>query len=530
MGVFKFQNFVVDVEKDYYDFFKTAEQYRQSFLDYILALEEMANKNFGEYEKSITQSQDGDCFKNLDAVHDNYFGYGVPYISIYDQGRFVEHFNCIPEEYELRLNEVLNKIYSKFDLVFASHPEMEKVWEQVRKENEGKFVVSYEKSSEKNIKRHLKEHYDNILVNRNKDNKQVEEVCDDALQTLMKNKANQFILKHLSRIKENTVENFTTPLGIKLRSISYKLLKQPLKIYTCSCLRKVKCDKKKGQAFSFNPYKEMVLDDNYYPKLEKDKAYIFVPTHRYTEDVNSVLGHIDRDAYLLFGSSEQLQYNPQTFAVWAWGMIYVNRLDTKSKQEAMKKLEYLLNRKTSVIIWVEGKYDNTENLLCGPIAESAYVLSRKTGAEIVPVCTYFPDNSNQLITMFGDPIALGKIENKQEAQQVLRDTLATMNYHALEKYSTPLIRSQMDGDIHLKYMEERKKEYLKKPWYHDVWDEELHDVMMDTSSPQVVRESLDKVLHNPISEAIPGPTLIKRREDQKYDFKAYMKKNWKQSH
>ena len=61
------------------------------------------------------------------------------------------------------------------------------------------------------------------------------------------------------------------------------------------------------------------------------KHYIFACNHSFDEDVISTLYAIDRNAYVLNGSTDQTEHNPKFLALWANGMIYVNRCDSKSR-------------------------------------------------------------------------------------------------------------------------------------------------------------------------------------------------------
>ena len=48
----------------------------------------------------------------------------------------------------------------------------------------------------------------------------------------------------------------------------------------------------------------------------------------------------------------------------------------------------------------------------------------------------------------------------------------------------------------------------------------------DITTAKQVRESLDKVNVNADNAFIYAPILVEREEDEKYDFKKYMKRNW----
>lgn len=300
------------------------------------------------------------------------------------------------------------------------------------------------------------------------------------------------------------VDTFTSDKGLELRRKTAKYLKKVLKAAT----------------------PEEIIVDNY-PKLEKDVPYIFAATHGFSNDIIACLASIDRSAYLLIGSTNQIEYNKLMYAAWLNGFIYVDRTDPKSRREALDKMERVINSGTSVLLFPEGGHNNTENNLVNKLFAGPYLLSKKTGAKVVPVAPFYEFGSNKIYMNFGEPIDLGKSDNKKEMLQLLRDTYATMVYENMEKHATPFERPTDGTDIHLAFMEQRRQEYLKNPWTRDVWDEELTRYLDSADKEQQsVIESVDNIEVDANNAHILGPTLVKRYENKKYDFVDYMHKNW----
>lgn len=307
----------------------------------------------------------------------------------------------------------------------------------------------------------------------------------------------------LKNLQVSNVENFTTPLGMKLR----KEINGPLR-----AILKIAAGKR------------IIIEQ--YPTLKKDDAYIFCSTHYFTEDIIAGLAGLDRNAYALIGTTDQIDHNPQMYAAWLNGMIYVNRLDKESRKESIKKMEYVLNNGTSVLMYPEGGWNNTENLLCQPLFAGPYVLAVNTKKLVVPIATFNAKEEKTIYMRFGEPLDLTKY-NKKDALTILRDNMATMMYEMMEDHTDKIKRSDLQGDLHQKHMEERKNEYLKNKWTRDVWDEELaYYQSKDFTPQQEVRKSFDNVNITYKNANILAPILVKRLEDEKYDFKQYMKKNW----
>ena len=309
--------------------------------------------------------------------------------------------------------------------------------------------------------------------------------------------------KGLKNVKISNVDNFTTDTGMKLRRVIGKPLRKVLKMAAG---------------------KKVVIDR--YPKLEKDEQYIFASTHYFNEDIIAGMAAIDRSAYALIGTTDQVDNNPLMYAAWLYGLIYVDRNDPESRKQSVLKMAKVLNNGSSVIMFPEGGWNNTENLLCQRLFAGPYVLSQLTGKKVVALSTFSDPESDTIHIMASDPIDMTNM-SKEEALELLRDTMATMMFEQIEKYSIPYERSKYYEDIHVQHMESRRKEYLKEKWTRDVWDEELTVYKpKHITTAEEVRASLDNVHIDEKNAYIFAPILARREEDKKYDFKRYMKKNW----
>lgn len=226
------------------------------------------------------------------------------------------------------------------------------------------------------------------------------------------------------------------------------------------------------------------------------------------------------------GTTEQLEHNPKIYANWLTGFIYVNREDSKSRKESLPKMERVINSGSSILIFPEGGWNNTENLLVQNLFSGVYLLAKNTGAKVVPISTFNEFNSKEIYIKVGDPIDLCEFD-KKEALIKLRDSLATMKYEQIENHSTAIKRNELGKDPRKEYMEQLKGEYLKIKWTKDVWEEEL-TVYKDKENPGPVevRESFDNVKVTRENAHITAPILVKRLEDKNYDFKRYMHENW----
>ena len=308
----------------------------------------------------------------------------------------------------------------------------------------------------------------------------------------------------LINLLDSNVENFTTDYGIKLRQKIAKPLKKILKVAT----------------------PEKIIIDNY-PKLSKNEPYIFVSTHGFSNDIIACLATIDRSAYLLMGSTNQIEYNKLMYAAWINGFIYVDRTNAESRKDSLLKMERIIKNGSSVLIFPEGGHNNTESLLCTKLFAGPYILAKRTNAKVVPIAPFYEYGADVIYMNVGNPIDLAKYDDKKTALTNLRDTLATMVYTNIEKHSTPISRDELKKDLHMEFMEIRRQEYLKNHWTHDVWDEELTQYLDSNDKEYIaVMESMDKIEITEKNAKIMAPILVKRLEQQKYNFNKYMHNNW----
>lgn len=304
----------------------------------------------------------------------------------------------------------------------------------------------------------------------------------------------------LTRVYNKTVDNFTTDFGIKFRRVIGKPFRFVLRKAT----------------------KRKVIIDSY-PKLKKDETYIFVSNHSFDEDIVSGLGNIDRNAWLLNGSTHQLKYNSQMYAAWVNGMIYVSRISDKSRKDSVKKMLRILNNKSSIFMFPEGGWNNTENLLMQPLFSGPWILAKETGCKVVPFVSFNEHDDRNIYIRVADPLDIGSME-KEKALTILRDQMATMIWKIMEEHFEIADRSQLSYE---RFMDERRKEYMHAQWRQDVWDEELtfyHD--KNHPLPQKIREFVDNVTITVDNAWILAPILVQREFDKKHDFTAYMHENW----
>lgn len=227
------------------------------------------------------------------------------------------------------------------------------------------------------------------------------------------------------------------------------------------------------------------------------------------------------------GSTNQVEYNKLMYFAWFNGFIYVDRTNSDSRKSSLDKMERVIRSGSSILLFPEGGFNNTENKLCNRLFAGPYLLAKRTGAKVVPIAPFYEFGSDAIYMKYGEPIDMCSYENKDEAIQLLRDKFSTMVYENMESHASSLVRRNLTGDIRMKFMEERRKEYLKNSWTRDVWEEEL-TVYKDKKcpTPEDVRKTLLPIQINANNAKWLLPILQVAQEDLKYDFKTYMQRTW----
>ena len=307
---------------------------------------------------------------------------------------------------------------------------------------------------------------------------------------------------HLVKSKNYDAEHFTTDFGIRFRRLIHPFVRFVIDIAVDRPIELVQ-----------------------YPELEKDVPYLFCAGHSFPGEIASNLSVIDRNAWVLLGTTDQVDHNPQMLAGWANGMIYVDKLKPESRKESMKKMKRILQSGSSILMFPEGVLNNSENLLCMPVYPGFYHLAKETGVKVVPIVSHAEHDAKKILIAAGEPLNFAG-KDKVEAMDDLRDTLASLRFDLMERLP-PLDRTTLKGDIHLQFLKKRHDTYLETKWVEPNWDEEI--VMYHQRGityAEDVRASFDSVKITASNVAILAPILLRRTQDIKYDIKQYMKDHW----
>ena len=306
----------------------------------------------------------------------------------------------------------------------------------------------------------------------------------------------------ISNLNEKDVEHCTTNFGLWLRRTIDKPFKKLCNIFTnANIIKENKGDGMTDEEYFSSLSLDYIPVENYgiskdknniiverYPKLESNEPYIFVCNHTCPEDIETVLNILDRNTYLILGSIESLQYNPEMYLSFINGMIPFNIMDNKERKEVFQKMLRVL-KTNSILIFPEGSHNYSPNNLINPLFDGPVNLALQTKRKIV-IVTMVKDQENSVSYIdVSNPIDIEKIDvdltglNSNDYNEIekyyikslssnLRDRMATAVYHMISRHFKTIIRNEY-FDIEEKIrMEKIKDAFFKLKWNQDVFDAE----------------------------------------------------------
>lgn len=307
----------------------------------------------------------------------------------------------------------------------------------------------------------------------------------------------------ITNLHKKDVNHFTTNYGLLLRRKLDRPFKKACNLFTNAHIIRVDGTRAMsdeeyyaGLSMDFIPRERYALLQRRkannivverYPELKKEESYIFVGNHTCPEDIEIMLNIIDRNAYLILGSVEVLQYDPEMYLSWLNGMIVFNTLDTQMRKDLVPKMERVLQT-NSILIFPEGSHNFHPSNLINPLFDGPINLALKTGKKIVPVCLARDECHQVSYIDVGNPIDVRALqvnvqdyfpgEAETEKYQIkamsgyLRDKMATSVYHLIARHIEPIVHAEW-RDIEQSFIEKYVEEAFRKlKWRHDVFDAE----------------------------------------------------------
>ena len=275
------------------------------------------------------------------------------------------------------------------------------------------------------------------------------------------------------------------------------------------------------------------------PKLSPNKQYVFVSTHYFTEDVIGLFTGIDRQAHMLMGTTDQIENNPLMTAAMLFGFFHVDRMDPKDRKECFEKQNILIEKGTSFINYIGGSWENSENELQPVSFSGAYRTSKLKDVLIVPVASYLVREEKKIYMRFGEPIDVRNCD-ENVANDIIRDTLASMHFKQISKYSYLIQTVKLAVDDrtikthdlpynqHIYYMNQIGDEYWNQPWTKPFAKEEIGLRKRKITTEEEVYDFVSQLSREKLIElsSYLSSVMVKMDEKERYNIIKYLDSNY----
>ena len=205
---------------------------------------------------------------------------------------------------------------------------------------------------------------------------------------------------------------------------------------------------------------------------KKEKPVIYAITHMGMYDYQVVSEVIKKHQIPFAGDPETLYRSGDGALLAANGLIYCDTEDPVDRKIAATTSIELLNSGHNLLIYPEGVWNISPNLLTLPLFPGIIKMAKETGCDIVPIAIEQYDKD--FIVNVGDNFKVGKEDNIEEKKQELRDKMATLKWQIFEKL--PVQERKNLGDYakrHKEFVDTRLYEWFNKKENKPYYSEEL---------------------------------------------------------
>ena len=162
-------------------------------------------------------------------------------------------------------------------------------------------------------------------------------------------------------------------------------------------------------------------------EIPENQQFIFVANHYGIDDFPTVGEVIGRHVYVLVSDVDRK--TASGLALSLNGVVWTNRLNPESRKQAKEELIRHLHLGRSIVMFPEGTWNLSPNLLMLPMYFGCISISQETGVPILPVYLHFTEEVCK--AEINPPFYPG--EDKVAAIRDLRDILASSAWRFLEQ-------------------------------------------------------------------------------------------------
>ena len=230
--------------------------------------------------------------------------------------------------------------------------------------------------------------------------------------------------------------------------------------------------------------KYKVIRENEYIQ-QGDRPIIFAVNHYSAQDTPIICNSIKERGYILAGKQKLSFIDGIFFNLY--GTIFVDRKDKEDMVASKKAMEEYLNNNQSIIIFPEGTWNLTDELLMLPMKWGIIEIAQETDAQIIPVNLDYNREQQECRVTFGEAIVPDNYRTKKEQIDELRDIMATMRWNSMEKNPVSK-RAELDKNA---AREELKKVLQEYPLLDVEYENSI--IFKPNPTPEEVFESIKNI-------------------------------------
>lgn len=265
------------------------------------------------------------------------------------------------------------------------------------------------------------------------------------------------LVKYYSELRKYNYKKGEELKYIELRKKVYFLIKSILKIDQLLSKEKI-----------------VILKDLH--NTNENKPRIYACTHIGGNDIQRAFQVIKEPAYLMLGDPGILYKKAIYKGLQLNGVIPLETTDKEDRKIAYNRAIELLQKGGNLLIYPEGAWNVSPNLLVMKIFTGTVRMAQETGAEIIPIAV--EQYGKDFYFNIGENYSISKDEDKdaKELTSELRDKLVTLKWEILE--SQPKLDRAIITD---NYLDEFQSEIVDRCNYgygfslQDALNESFHD-------------------------------------------------------
>lgn len=237
--------------------------------------------------------------------------------------------------------------------------------------------------------------------------------------------------------------------------------------------------------------KHKVVRDNKI-NLIPEKPIVFAVNHTRFQDTpvicTAIRDELKKRGYV-FSGKQKLGFLDNIF-FYFYGSLFLDRTSKEDMAMAQKAMEEYLLKDKIMIVFPEGTWNMSDELLMLPMKWGIIKTAQNTDAQIIPTILHYDNQTMKCHVSFGEPRQVPKDANLKQEIDDLRDVMASMRFEYMEKTGT-VLRETIDIE------EERKKIFHVIEEYPNYdYDFEQSFVYRPYESPESVFAHTKKLIPN----------------------------------